>query len=63
MTGLDNRGPQRELHVLRPLPRTEGKAMFSASGAVLDLLSLTPADAAGLDLADVLHLIRATEGD
>ncbi|MFI8370971.1 hypothetical protein [Streptomyces sp. NPDC085466] len=63
MTGLDNRGPQRELHVLRPLPGTEGKATFSASGAVLGLLGLTSADAAGLDLADILRLISETEGD
>ncbi|XXZ51121.1 hypothetical protein AAGT00_24305 [Streptomyces cavourensis] len=63
MTGVGSQGPQRELHVLRPLPGAEGKATFSASGAVLGLLGLTPADAAGLDLADVLHLIRATEGD
>ncbi|NUV89057.1 hypothetical protein G6W61_23050 [Streptomyces sp. KAI-26] len=63
MTGFGNRGPQQDLHVLRSLPGTEGKATFSASRAVLDLLGLTPADAAGLDLADVLHLIRATEGD
>lgn len=63
MTGPDSQGPQRELHVLRPLPGTEGKATFSASGAVLARLGLTSADAAGLDLADVLHLIRATEGD
>ncbi|KPC70520.1 hypothetical protein ADL35_38425 [Streptomyces sp. NRRL WC-3753] len=63
MTGFGSQGPQRELHALRPLPGTEGKATFSASGAVLARLGLTPADAAGLDLADVLHLIRATEGD
>ncbi|MFD5137620.1 hypothetical protein ACFWMX_15465 [Streptomyces sp. NPDC058378] len=63
MTDFGSRGPQRELHVLRPLPGTEGKATFSASGAVLRLLGLTPADAAGLDLADVLHLISETEGD
>ncbi|MFE7278575.1 hypothetical protein [Streptomyces sp. NPDC057623] len=63
MTGPDSQGPQRALHVLRPLPGTKGKATFSASGAVLARLGLTPANAAGLDLADVLHLIRATEGD
>jgi hypothetical protein len=60
VTGLDNQGPQRELHVLRPLPGTEGKATFSASGAVL---GLTRKDAAGLDLADVLRLIRTPKGD
>ncbi|MFJ1645449.1 hypothetical protein [Streptomyces sp. NPDC088258] len=63
MTGLDNRGPQRELHVLRPLPGTEGKATFSACGAVLARLGLTPAEAAGLDLADMLRLISETEGE
>ncbi|MFE3329801.1 hypothetical protein [Streptomyces sp. NPDC059176] len=63
MTGPDNRGPQREPHVLRPLPGTEGKATFAASGAVLGLLGLTPAEAAGLDLADILRLISETEGD
>lgn len=63
MSGFGSRGPQRELHVLRPLPGTEGKATFSVSGAVLDLLGLTPADAAGLDLADMLRLISETEGD
>ena len=63
MTGLDNRGPQPELHVLRPLPGTEGKATFSASAAVLARLGLTPADGAGLDLADVLRLISESEVD
>ncbi|MEU7182026.1 MULTISPECIES: hypothetical protein [Streptomyces] len=63
MTGFGSQGPQRELHVLRPLPGTEGKATFSASGAVLGLLGLTPADAAGLDLVDMLRLISETEGD
>ncbi|MEW2620039.1 hypothetical protein [Streptomyces sp. NPDC048106] len=48
MAGLDHQGPQRQLHVLRPLPRTEDKATFSVSGAVL---GLTPANAAGMDLA------------
>ncbi|GGY13343.1 hypothetical protein [Streptomyces minutiscleroticus] len=63
MTGLDNQGPQRRLHALRPLPGTEGKATFAASGAVLARLGLTPADAAGLDLAEMLRLISDTEGD
>ncbi|ELS53627.1 hypothetical protein [Streptomyces viridochromogenes] len=63
MTGFGSQGPQRELHALRPPPGTEGKATFSASGAVLGLLGLTLADAASLDLADVLHLISETEGD
>ncbi len=63
MTGHDSRGPQRRLHALRPLPGTEGKATFAVSGAVLGLLGLPPADAAGLDLADMLRLISETEGD
>ncbi|MDO0926027.1 hypothetical protein QQY24_11560 [Streptomyces sp. TG1A-8] len=63
MTGFGSRGPQRELHVLRPLPGTEGKATLSASGAVLGLLGLTSADAASLDLAEILRLISETEGD
>ncbi|GAT85229.1 hypothetical protein STXM2123_5930 [Streptomyces sp. F-3] len=48
---------------MRPLPGTEGKATFAVSGAVLGLLGLPPADAAGLDLADMLRLISETEGD
>ncbi|MFB7557089.1 hypothetical protein [Streptomyces brevispora] len=63
MTRPDSRGPQRRLHALRPLPGTEGKATFSASGAVLARLGLTPADAAGLDLVEMLRLISDTEGD
>ncbi|WP_316741016.1 hypothetical protein [Streptomyces sp. MK7] len=63
MTGPDSQGPQRSPHTLRPLPGTEGKAAFAASGAVLALLGLTPAEAAGLDLADMLRLISETEGD
>ncbi|MEU3148149.1 MULTISPECIES: hypothetical protein [unclassified Streptomyces] len=63
MTGPDSRGPQWRLHALRPLPGIEGKATFAASGAVLARLGLAPADAAGLDLADMLRLISETEGD
>ncbi|GAT85220.1 MULTISPECIES: hypothetical protein [Streptomyces] len=63
MIRFENSAPERELHPLRPLPGTEGKATFSVSGAVLARLGLAPADAAGLDLADVLPLIRASEGD
>lgn len=47
MTRPDSRGPQRRLHALRPLPGTEGKATFAASGAVLARLGLTPADEPG----------------
>ncbi|MFE9251509.1 hypothetical protein [Streptomyces sp. NPDC007088] len=50
--------PGRELYPLRPLPGTEGKATFALSSAVLDLLGLDPEQAAILDLAHVLRLIR-----
>jgi hypothetical protein len=63
VTRPDSQGPQRRLHVLRPLPGTKGKATFAASGAVLARLGLTPADAAGLDLTEMLRLISDTEGD
>lgn len=63
MTRPDSRGPQRRLHALRPLPGTEGKATFAASGAALALLGLTPADAVGLELAEMLRLTSNTEGD
>jgi hypothetical protein len=45
------------------LPGTEGKAAFAVSGAVLGLLGLNPADAAGLELAEILRLISEAEGD
>lgn len=50
--------PERELYPLRPLPGTEGKATFAASSAVLDLLGLNPEQAARLDLAHMVRLIR-----
>ncbi|MEU0762822.1 hypothetical protein ABZ351_24415 [Streptomyces microflavus] len=55
---FENAAPERELHSLRPLPGTEGKATFSASPVVLDLLGLSPEQAARLDLAQVLRLIH-----
>ncbi|MEW2120031.1 hypothetical protein AB0945_33605 [Streptomyces sp. NPDC005474] len=58
MTGFEHCTPERELHPLRPLPGTEGKATFAASAAVLDLLALSPGQAARLNLAHVLHLIH-----
>ncbi|MFD9504171.1 hypothetical protein [Streptomyces sp. NPDC060035] len=58
MIRFENAALGRELHSLRPLPGTEGKATFSASSAVLDLLGLNPEHAARLDLAHVLRLIR-----
>ncbi|WP_406730111.1 hypothetical protein [Streptomyces sp. NBC_01794] len=58
MIHCENPTPERELHPLRPRPGTEGKATFSASAAVLDLLGLSPEQAARLDLAHVLRLIH-----
>ncbi|QYA98936.1 hypothetical protein KZO11_37985 [Streptomyces anulatus] len=58
MIRFENAAPERELHSLRPLPGTEGKATFSASSAVFDLLGLSPEQAARLDLAQVLRLIH-----
>ncbi|MFE4913006.1 hypothetical protein ACFRCX_15900 [Streptomyces sp. NPDC056652] len=50
--------PERELYALRPLAGAEGKATFAASSAVLDLLGLSPEQAARLDLVHVLRLIH-----
>lgn len=58
MIRFEHRVPGRELHPLRPLPGTEGKATFAASATVLDLLGLSPEQAARLDLGDMLRLIR-----
>lgn len=58
MTRFARRVPERELSPLRPLPGTQGKATFAVSAAVLDLLGLSPEQAARLDLAHVLHLIH-----
>ncbi|MFJ8805946.1 hypothetical protein [Streptomyces sp. NPDC102490] len=58
MSRFENSVPERELYPLRPLPGTEGKAVFAVSAAVLDLLGLNPVQAARLDLGHVLHLIR-----
>ncbi|MET4669460.1 hypothetical protein [Streptomyces sp. PvR018] len=58
MIRFENAVPERELYPLRPLPGTEGKATFSASATVLDLLGLSPEHAARLDLGHVLRLIR-----
>ncbi|MDW4911010.1 hypothetical protein RB628_38265 [Streptomyces sp. ADMS] len=57
MIRFENAVPERELYPLRPLPGTEGTATFAASSAVLDLLGLSPEQAARLDLGHVLHLI------
>lgn len=58
MICFENHAPERELSPLRPLPGTEGKATFAVSAAVLDLLALSPGQAARLDLGDVFRLIR-----
>jgi hypothetical protein len=54
---FENSVPERELYPLRPLPGTEGKVTFSASSAVLDLLGLSPEQAARLDLGHLIRLI------
>ncbi|WDV31026.1 hypothetical protein OIM90_05525 [Streptomyces sp. AD16] len=58
MIRFENTVSGRELHTLRPLLGTEGKATFAASAAVLDLLGLSPEHAARLDLVHVLRVIR-----
>ncbi|WPO75382.1 hypothetical protein [Streptomyces sp. KN37] len=58
MIRFESPAPEREFHPLRPLPGTEGKATFSASSAVLDLLGLSPEHAARLNLGHILRLIR-----
>jgi hypothetical protein len=55
---LEHRTPERELSPLPPLPGTEGKATFAVSVAVLDLVGLSPEQAARLDLGDVLRQIH-----
>lgn len=58
MSRCENPASERKLHPLRPLPGTEGKATFAVTPAVLGLLGLGPEQAARLDLAHVLRLIR-----
>ncbi|MFI5758768.1 hypothetical protein [Streptomyces sp. NPDC051569] len=58
MIRFESAMPERELHPLRPLPGTADKATFAVSAAVLDLLGLSPEQAARLDLVHVLRLIR-----
>ncbi|ARP70329.1 hypothetical protein LK07_11655 [Streptomyces pluripotens] len=58
MIRREHRTPERALTPLRPLPGTEGKATFAVSAAVLELLGLSPEQAARLDLGDALRLIR-----
>ncbi|MFF9755990.1 hypothetical protein C1708_20765 [Streptomyces sp. DH-12] len=58
MIRFGNSAPERALSPLRPLPGSEGKATFSVSSAVLDLLGLSPEQAARLDLGDMFRLIR-----
>lgn len=58
MIPFENSVPERELYPLRPLPGTESKATFAASASVLDLLGLSPEQAARLDMGHMLRLIR-----
>ncbi|NEB91059.1 hypothetical protein [Streptomyces bauhiniae] len=62
MIRFESPTPERELHPLWRLPGTEGKATFSVSAAVLDLLDLSPEQAARLDLGHMIRLIREEEG-
>lgn len=62
MIRFEHRSPERESYPLPPLPGTEGKATFAVSAAVLDLLALSPGQAARLDLGDVARLIREEGG-
>ncbi|MEZ3183094.1 hypothetical protein KYY02_31870 [Streptomyces pimonensis] len=57
MIRFEKSAPERELSPLRPLPGSKGKATFFVSGAVLDLLCLSPEQAARLDLGDMFRLI------
>ncbi|UQX03675.1 hypothetical protein [Streptomyces sp. RerS4] len=57
MIRFEGPAPERQVYPLRPLLGAEGKATFSVSTAVLDLLGLNPADAAALDLGDVFRLM------
>ncbi|WP_406739959.1 hypothetical protein [Streptomyces atratus] len=61
MICFENPVPGRELYPPRLLPGTEDKATFSVSAAVLDLLGLSPEQAARLDLGRMLRLIREEE--
>ncbi|MGW6602807.1 hypothetical protein [Streptomyces sp. NPDC055036] len=58
MIRFETTAPERELHPLRPLPGTEGKATFTVSTVVLNLLGLSPQRAGRLNLGDMLVLIR-----
>lgn len=57
MIRFEGPAPEREVYPLRPLPGTEGKATFSVSTAVLDLLGLSPSETAALDLGDVFRVM------
>ncbi|GAA4661727.1 hypothetical protein [Streptomyces youssoufiensis] len=58
MIRRQNPASEREMYPLRPLPGAKGKATFTVSAAVLDLLGLSPEHAARLDLGHTLRLIR-----
>ncbi|MDX3854820.1 hypothetical protein [Streptomyces sp. AK02-01A] len=57
MIRFEGPAPERATFPLRPLPGTDNVLTCSVSGAVLDLLGLSPADAAVLDLGDVFRLL------
>ncbi|MFJ3191572.1 hypothetical protein ACIPJQ_02910 [Streptomyces griseoviridis] len=57
MIRFEGPAPERETFPLRSLPGTENALACSVSGAVLDVLGLSPADAAALDLGDVFRLL------
>ncbi|ASY32399.1 MULTISPECIES: hypothetical protein [unclassified Streptomyces] len=57
MIRFEGPAPEQETYPLRPLPGTENVLSCSVSGTVLDLLGLSPADAAALDLRDVFRLL------
>ncbi|MFE7752924.1 hypothetical protein [Streptomyces sp. NPDC057428] len=57
MIRFEGPAPERETYPLRPLPGTDNVLTCSVSGTVLDVLGLSPADAATLDLRDVFRLL------
>ncbi|MFF1460782.1 hypothetical protein [Streptomyces sp. NPDC058330] len=61
MIRREHRTLERALTLLRPLPGIKRKAAFTASTAVLDLLGLSPEQAARLDLGRA-HVLIPAEG-
>ncbi|MFF7153639.1 hypothetical protein [Streptomyces sp. NPDC008139] len=62
MIRFEGHVPERETYPLRSLPGTENVLSCSVSGAVLDVLGLSPADATALDLCDVFRLLSEAGG-